>query len=82
MQFKHWHILKKIVYLGNHFFYIALKKFVGKIIIDKTKKLNSDGFSFLYEENKEGIHSKPQLLYLLKSSTLPVQYKYNAFLVN
>ncbi len=54
---------------------------MGKIIIDKTKKLNADGFSFLYEENKEAIHTRPQLLYISKSSTLPVQYKYNAFLV-
>ena len=57
-----------------------MRKFLLHVIVSKFKFLNPEKFKILYESNQTET-TNPEFLYIMRSSQLPIEFKYYAFIV-
>ena len=59
-----------------------MRKFILHVIASKFKYLGVEKFKRIYEQTNQTDLKIPEFLYLQKSATLPINFKYYAFIVN
>lgn len=58
-----------------------MRKFLLHVIVSKFKFLNPEKFKLFYEQTNKTESNVPELLYIMRASTLPIDFKYYAFIV-
>ena len=58
-----------------------MRKFLLHVIVSKFKYLSTEKFKKIYEQTNQTDSKTPEFLYIMKTSTLPIEFKYYAFIV-